>query len=684
MGMTTQNFGAFFKTSPHPDQATDFAQIQTSHFLPAIERGIEVAQTRLQAIKSQTAAPSFTNTVLAIESATEELEQVSGVFFNLLGALSDDEMQKLAKQISPKLAAYNSDLLLDAALFQRVKSVWDARDNSPALQGEERQLTEKVFKRFARNGALLSDDKKAQLRSLDQELSKLSPEFSDNVLKATNSFEMHLTEAAELEGLPESAIDAAAEAAKERGKTGWVFTLHQPSIAPFLAYAAKRELRQKLWHAYNARALDTNPALVLRIVQLRDQRARLLGYKTHAHFVLEERMAETPEQVASFLARLLQKVKPAAERDLAEVKAHKKQVTGDDSFMPWDYAYWSEKLKMKLHDLDDEQLRPYFKLENVIAGVFEHARRLYRIEFRERNDLPVYHPEVKTYEVVESGTNRHIGLFYADFFPRASKRSGAWMTSFREQGLFQHIADNKVLRPHVAIVCNFTKPTATQPSLLTLDEVKTLFHEFGHALHGLLSDCNYVTLAGTNVHWDFVELPSQIMENWVTEKESLALFAKHYETGAVMPDDLIEKIRKSSQFQAGYFALRQLNFAMLDLAWHTVDPTTIQDVVSFERSATAGSALFAPTEGTSTSTAFSHIFAGGYSAGYYSYKWAEVLDADAFEYFKAKGLFDQEVARAFRDHILSRGGTEPPMQLYKKFRGREPDPDALLRRDGLI
>lgn len=682
--MKTQNLGAFFKVSPHPDRATDFGKIQNAHFLPAIEHGIQLAQSRLQTIQKNSAAPDFANTVLAIESATEELEQVSGVFFNLLGALSDDEMQKLAKQISPQLAAYNSDLLLNAELFKRVKQVWDARDSSNPLRGEERQLTEKVYKRFVRNGALLSAETKEQLRSLDQELSKLSPEFSENVLKATNGFEMHLTDAADLEGLPESAIDAAEEAAKEKGKKGWVFTLHQPSISPFLAYSARRNLRQKMWLAFNSRALETNPALVLRIVQLRDQRAKLLGYKTHAQFVLEERMAETPEQVSSFLSRLLLKMKPAAERDLAAVKAHKKEVTGDDSFMPWDYAYWSEKLKMKLHDLDDEQLRPYFKIENVIEGVFEHARRLYQIDFRERSDIPVYHPEVKTYEVVETGTGRHIGLFYADFFPRASKRSGAWMTSFREQGLFQHIANDEVLRPHVAIVCNFTKPTATQPSLLTLDEVRTLFHEFGHALHGLLSDCRYVTLAGTNVHWDFVELPSQIMENWVTEKESLSFFAKHYETGEVMPDELIEKIRKSAQFQAGYFALRQVNFALLDLAWHTVDPQQVNDVISFERQSTASSALFAPIDGTSSSSAFSHIFAGGYSAGYYSYKWAEVLDADAFEYFKEKGLFDREVARSFRDHILSRGGTEPPMQLYKKFRGREPDPDALLRRDGLI
>jgi peptidyl-dipeptidase Dcp len=611
-------------------------------------------------------------------------------------------MQTLTKEISPVLASFSSDLLLDGGIFQRVKEVWEKHQagGAGALQGEELRLTKKLYRDFVRNGALLSEEKKEQLRAIDQEFSVLSPEFSDNVLKATNDFKLVIDKREDLAGLPASTVEAYAEAAKEAGLDGkWVVTLHAPSLTPFLTYSEKRDLREKLWRAYNARAIETNPKVLKRIVELRFKRAELLGYKTHADFVLEERMAGTPNGVTSFLSRILAKVTPAAKRDLDEVKAFKKDIVGETTFEPWDYGFWSEKLKMKLHDLDEEVLRPYFQLENVIDGVFEHAKRLYGISFRAISNIPTYHPEVKTYEVIEAAADgkpeRHIGLFYADFFPRASKRSGAWMTSFREQGFYQ--TTGAVERPHAAIVCNFTKPTASAPSLLTLDEVKTLFHEFGHALHGLLSDCKYVSLGGTNVYWDFVELPSQIMENWVGEREALSLFAKHFQTGEVIPQELTEKIRKSAQFQAGYFALRQLNFASLDMAWHALSPSspgigshfvtgqaTDEEVLAFEREATAKTSLFAPIDGASPSTAFSHIFAGGYSAGYYSYKWAEVLDADAFEYFKEKGLFDPEVARKFRENVLSKGSSEDPMELYKRFRGREPDPDALLRRDGLI
>lgn len=669
--------------SPHPFGAFSFNELEQEHYAPAFDATIKSTLQNLFTIKHATSTPTFENTILAIETLSEPLDHVAKIFFNMLGTCTDERMQAMAKEFSPKLADISSDLLLDDAIFHRVKSVWDRR-HELKLAGEELKLTETKYKSFTRNGALLSGDKKDELRQIDQELSKLGPEFGDHVLKATNEYQLILDKETDLEGLPQSAIQSYAESAKEAGLDGkWLITLHAPSFVPFMTYASKRRHRETLWRAYAARAINENQELTKRIVTLRHQRAKLLGYATHAHFTLEERMAATPQAVMTFLHSLLDKVTPAAQRDLAEVKAHKKTVTGNDEFAPWDYAYWSEKLKIAQHSFDEEQLRPYFKLENVIDGVFEHARRLYGLSFKARTDIPVYHQDVHTFEVVEENTGRHVGLFYADFFPRASKRGGAWMTTFRDQGYLAE-GGGQVVRPHVAIVCNFTKPTATAPSLLTLNEVRTLFHEFGHALHGLLSECRYMSLAGVHVYWDFVELPSQIMENWVGEREALSLFAKHYQTGATIPESLMEKIKDSAQFQAGYAALRQLNFGLLDMSWHTAEPTEIADVLSFERAATAKSSLFAPVEGTSQSTAFTHIFAGGYSAGYYSYKWAEVLDADAFEFFKEKGLFNAEVARKFRDCVLARGGTEAPMELYKRFRGREPDPNALLRRDGLL
>lgn len=684
---TTSSANPLLSLSTLPFGAFPFDQLEKGHYKPALIEGVKSAQAAFDKIRTATSAPTFENTILAIETAPELVNHVAKVFFNLVGTNSDDDLQALTKEISPILATFSSDLLLDDAIFQRVKAVWDSRA-ATGLTGEKFRLTEKTYREFVRNGAQLDAEKKEQLRALDQKLSLLSPEFSDNVLKATNEFQLVIDSRDDLDGLPDSAIQAYAEAAKEAGLYSdgapekWLITLQQPSISPMLSYASKRSIREKLWKAYNSRAIDVNPTVLHKIVSLRHERAQLLGYDTHAAFVLEERMAATPTNVLSFLDRLIANAMPAARRDLAEVRKFKKETTGDDSFEPWDYAFWSEKLKMKLHNLDEEVLRPYFQLENVVEGVFEHARLLFGISFKSIEGLPVHHPEVKTFEVVDLKTGKHLGLFYADFFPRASKRSGAWMTSFREQGYYA--AQGVVERPHVAIVCNFTKPTATAPSLLTLDEVKTLFHEFGHALHGLLSDCEYVSLGGTNVFWDFVELPSQIMENWVGERESLAVFAKHYKTGETIPVELTEKIRKSSQFQAGYFALRQLNFAALDMAWHSTDPATIRDAVEFEKTVTAPTSLFSPVSGANSSVAFTHIFSGGYSAGYYSYKWAEVLDADAFELFKEKGLFNQDVASKFRKYVLAAGSSEEPMELYKKFRGREPDPNALLRRDGLI
>ncbi len=682
----TDSSNPLLQLSTNPFGAFAFDRVEKKHFKPALQDAIAIAEKGFAEVRADTSPATFANTILKIETVPERVNHVVSIFYNLVGTNSDPEMQALNKELSPILADFSSNLLLDAGIFKRVKAAWDTRETQ-GLKGEELRLAEKLYKSFIRNGALLNETDKTKLREIDQKLAKVVPEFGDNVLKATNEFKLVIDDKADLEGLPAQAIESYKEAADEADLKGkWLVTLHAPSFIPFMTYSPKRRLREQLWRAYNGRALNENQTVLLEIAKLRHQRANLLGYKTHAHFVLEERMASNPETVQKFLDRLMDKVQPAARRDLSEVRQFKKDTSGDESFEPWDYAFWSEKLKLKLHDFDEEALRPYFQLEKVIDGVFEHARKLFGLVFKPVSGIPTHHPEVKTYEVVEESSGRHVGLFYADFFPRASKRSGAWMTSFRDQGFYQWNAkaSGAVERPHIAIVCNFTKPTANAPSLLTLDEVKTLFHEFGHALHGLLSDCKYVSLGGTNVYWDFVELPSQIMENWVSEQEALGLFAKHHQTGEIIPQELITKIRKSSQFQAGYFAIRQLSFAAVDMAWHAADPSGITDVIAFERQATAKTALFPPVEGTAISTAFSHIFEGGYSAGYYSYKWAEVLDADAFEYFKEKGIFNPEVAKSFRDNILSRGGSEDPMELYKRFRGREPDPDALLRREGLI
>lgn len=670
-----------FSTYNTRDEAIPFDLIRVEHYLPALDFAIEQAQKNLQAVKSQPA--SFQNTLVGLESAAECLEQVTETYYNLLSCEANDAHQALAKEISPKLAAYQSDVSLDEEIFNRVKTVYDQRANL-SLNKEQVQLVEKYYKDFVRNGALLSKVDKDKLRAIDQELSVLGPQFSENLLKATNAFELLIENRADLLGLPEGAIEAAGHEAQKKGhKEKWLFNLQMPSLVPFLQYAQNRELRKKLWTANSSKAFKDqfdNQGVIKKIVQLRHMRANLLGFATHADFVLAERMAETTTSVSNFLNKLLEPSKKAAERDLIELKAFKRSIDGSEEIMPWDFAYYSEKLKEKKFAFNEEELRPFFQLEKVIDGVFEHARRLYSLNFKQIFDVPVYHPDVKVFEVREEVTQKYIGLFYTDFFPRETKKGGAWMTHYRSQGIFA----GSVRRPHVSIVCNFTKPTPSKPSLLSYDEVQTLFHEFGHALHCLLSQCNYRTLAGTNVYWDFVELPSQIMENWVKEKEGLDLFAKHYQTAAKIPAELIEKIKRAHLFQSGYYSLRQLSFSFLDMAWHSSAPAEDLDVDQFETKALASTRLLPKIEGTNTSCSFSHIFAGGYSAGYYSYKWAEVLDADAFEYFKEKGLFNRDVADRFKEHILSKGGTEHPMELYKKFRGREPDPNALLKRDGLL
>ncbi|NUN04256.1 MAG: M3 family metallopeptidase [Bdellovibrio sp.] len=679
--MNTTN--PLLKPFTNKDQATPFDLIKAEHYLPAVDEAVKIAKENIAKIKANTAAPNFENTILALEAASELAERVSGIYSNMEVANADEALQALAKDIYPKMSALSSDVSLDAEIFQRVKTVYDQRA-SMNLNAEQTRLLEKTYLSFTRNGALLSATDKEKMRAIDQELAVLSPKFSENVLKATNAFEMYLDNKDDVAGLPEGILEGAAAMAEAKGQKGkWLFTLSIPSYLPFLTYAKNRTLREKMWRAYAGRAYKgefDNQGNILKIIQLKDQRAKLLGFKDCADFVLAERMAKNPQTVMGFLNKLLTASKEAGKKDVAELAEYAKKHDGLTEIKPWDVAYYSEKLKEEKYSFNEEDLRPFFKLENVVEGVFQHAQKLYGLTFKENKEIPGYHPEVKAYEIYEEKSGKYMGLFYTDFFPRETKKGGAWMTQFRSQGLI----NGEMKRPHVSIVCNFTKPTPTKPSLLTYDEVRTLFHEFGHALHGMLSECTYTTLSGTSVYWDFVELPSQIMENWAGEKEGLDLFARHYETGEKMPAELIAKVKASQQFQAGYMSCRQIQFGLMDMAWHSTDPSTISDVDAFEDKATAETRLFPKMEGANSSCSFSHIFAGGYSAGYYSYKWAEVLDADAFEYFKEKGLFDPEVAKKFKDNILSRGGTEHPMELYKKFRGREPDPNALLRREGLI
>jgi peptidyl-dipeptidase Dcp len=671
-----------FEKSHLRDEAVCFSKIKTEHFLPALETAINLAKKNIEAIKQLKEIPSFENTIEALETSGEDVERVSGVFYYLYSAEGPDDLQALAKEMAPRLAAFGSDISLDPVLFEKIKSLYDRRQQL-SLNTEQSRLLEKNYKDFVRNGALLNEEQKGKLRALDQELSLLAPKYSENVLKATNKFELLITDDKDLSGLPEGIREAAKNLAQHKGHPhAWLFNLQYPSFGPFMQYSDRRELREIMWKAYNSMCFNDefdNQEAAQKIVRLRHERAQLLGYKNHASFVLEERMAQNPETVMTFLESLFASYRKAAEKDLQEVIEFKKSMGGDDSLLPWDYGYYAEKLKEKKYHFSSEELRPYFSLEKCIDGMFEHARRLFGLRFETASNVEVYHPDVKVYEVRDAKTNDYVALFYADFFPRETKKSGAWATTLREQGLL----NGEVRRPHAAIVCNFTKPTPTKPSLLTYDEVSTLYHEFGHALHMMLSQCRYRSLSGANVYWDFVELPSQIMENWVEQKESLDIFAHHYETGEPLPQILIKKIHDASLFQVGYFSLRQLSFGFLDMAWHNTDPSQFGSLAEFEQKATAKTRLLPLIPGTSVSTHFSHIFAGGYSAGYYSYKWAEVLDADAFEYFKEKGLFNAEVGAKFKECILSRGGTEHPMELYKRFRGREPDTQALLRREGL-
>lgn len=662
--------------------AAPFSKIKTEHFKPAFKKCIEEAEAEIEAITKSSDKPNFSNTIEALEYSGEQLARVSSIFFNLNSAETTDEIQQIAQEVSPWLSEFSNNILLNKELFERVKAVFDEKEKL-ALSAEETMLLEKQYKGFARNGANLSDEKKKVLREIDQKLAKLSLIYGENVLAETNNYELHLTDKNDLKGLPESDVETAAELADKKGKTGYIFTLQYPSYLPFMKYAENRKLRKKLSIAYGAKAFQGNKfdnrENVLEIAKLRHERANLLGYETHAHFVLEERMAKTPGKVNEFLQDLLEKAKPAAKKEFAELEAFAKELDEIDRLEKWDSSYYSEKLKHKLFDLKEEELKPYFPLEKAISGVFEVARKLYGLNFKEVFNVDKYHEEVKTYDVSDANGD-FVALFYADFHPREGKRNGAWMTVYKNQKR----KNGKNERPHISIVCNFSRPTAKKPSLLTFNEVTTLFHEFGHALHGMLANTTYPSLSGTSVYWDFVELPSQILENWCYEKEALNLFATHFETEENIPMELVEKIKKSANFQEGMQTLRQLSFGMLDMAWHATNPASISDVKTYELQAFENTKLYPDVPENCMSTSFSHIFQGGYSAGYYSYKWAEVLDADAFAYFKENGIFDKETATKFKETILSKGGTEDPMVLYKRFRGKKPDPNALLKRAGLL
>ncbi|RZS99920.1 M3 family metallopeptidase [Aquimarina brevivitae] len=666
----------------HTFDLAPFSKIEPAHFLPAIKNGIEKAKEEIDQITNNPEPATFDNTIAALDYSGELLDRVTSVFFNLNSAETNEHIQKTAQEISPLLSEFSNDIRLNKSLFERVKRIYDQRE-SLSLTKEQQMLLDKKYKSFSRNGANLNEDKKSKLREIDKQLSKLSLNFGENVLAETNKFELHITNESDLSGLPDGAKEAAKALAEAKDLKGWLITLDYPSYIPFMTYADNRELRKKLSLAFGSKGFHNdeldNQKIVLQIAKLRHQRAQLLGFKSHAHFVLEERMAETPENVYDFLNDMLVKAKPAAEREFKQLENFAKEKDGIKQLQKWDGTYYTEKLKQKLFDLDDEKLKPYFKLDNVIEGVFEISHRLFGLTFDKTETIDTYHPDVKTYNVTDQEGN-FIAVLYADFHPRPGKRNGAWMTSYKPQ----MVKGGKNIRPHISIVCNFTKPTSSKPSLLTFNEVTTLFHEFGHALHGMLANTTYPGLSGTSVYWDFVELPSQVLENWCYEQEALELFAKHYETGEVIPMELVHKIKESSTFMEGLATVRQLSFGFLDLSWHTDDPSHITDVKTNEKEAFKNTALYPETEETCMSTAFSHIFQGGYAAGYYSYKWAEVLDADAFEFFKENGIFNSKIATAFKEHILSKGGTENPMELYKRFRGQEPKPDALLRRAGLI
>ena len=672
----------FLRESAAPFGAPEFDKIRNEHYLPAFEQGIAEAKAEIDAIVANTDEPTFENTIEAMEYAGETLNRVANVFFNLMEADTDDEMQQIAEDITPMLNDYSMYVSLNAPLFEKVKAVYEKKDGL-GLDKDQLKLLEDNYKSFVRGGANLSDEDKALYSKWSEELSLASLQFSKNVLAATNAYTLHITDEADLAGLPEFVRTMAAETASEKGLEGWAFTLDAPSYSPFLKYSTVRNLRKDIWTAYNTRATSgefDNREIVKNIVDLRIKIANILGYETYADYALEERMAKDKATVNGFIMELLEPSMEFAKKDVADVFAYaKKNGFEDTRLMPWDFSYWSERYQEAEYSLSAEELKPYFQLENCIDAVFGLATRLYGISFTELDNVPVYHEDVKVYEVNDAD-GRHLALFYADFFPRASKRGGAWMTEFRGQS----IKDGVEKRPFISIVCNFTKPTADAPALITHDELTTFLHEFGHALHGIFAEGRYPSLTGTSVSRDFVELPSQIMENWAFEPEYLNSFAKHYQTGEPIPVELIEKVVAAKNYLAGYSQVRQLHFGYLDMAWHSIAELPAEGTIEFEQKTLDPYAVMPSVDGAAFSCSFSHIFSGGYSAGYYSYKWAEVLEADAFSLFKEKGIFNTEVSNSFRKNILSKGGTEDEAVIYRNFRGHDPEPQALMEKLGLV
>lgn len=672
----------FLADIPTLHDTIPFHLIRTEHFEPAIQQGMEKQNQEIEAIIHQTDEPDFENTIVALEKSGELLNRVTTVFGNLLSAETSDEMQTIAEKVMPLLSEHNNNITLNEKLFARIKAVHETT-NQEEMTPEDRMLLQNTYDGFIRSGANLNTEQKERFRQLSSELSVLTLRFSQNNLKETNAYELALP-LDQLEGLPESALNAYAQTAKEKGKEGYIVTLQAPSFIPFMKYCRNRELRKELYMAYNTQCTHDNEynnlEIVKKLVNLRLERAQLLGFRTAADYVLTRRMAENSDRVYQLLNQLLEAYTPTAHQEVAEVQALAKELEGNDfELMPWDWAYYSEKLKENKFNLNEEALRPYFELNRVIGGVFGLATKLYGITFQVNKDIPVYHPDVTAYEVFDKDGS-FLAVLYTDFHPRTSKRSGAWMTSYKEQ--WKDEKGNS--RPHVSVTMNFTKPSDSQPALLTFSEVNTFLHEFGHALHGMFANTTYQSLSGTNVYWDFVELPSQIMENFAIEKEFLNTFAKHYETGENIPEEMIQRLVDASNFNVAYACLRQLSFGLLDMAWYTRTEPFEGDVRTYEKQAWSQAQVLPSCEETCMTVQFSHIMAGGYSAGYYSYKWAEVLDADAFSLFQEKGIFNPETANSFRENVLSKGGTEHPMVLYKRFRGQEPGIDALLKRNGII
>ena len=672
----------FLRESAAPFGAPEFDKIENEHYLPAFEAGIAAAKAEIDAIVANQDEPTFENTIEAMEYAGATLNNVASVFYNLMEANTNDKMQEIAEELTPMLNDYTMYVSLNASLFEKVKAVYEKR-NELGLDKDQMRLLEDNYKGFVRGGANLSDEDKVLYSKWSEELSLASLQFSKNVLAATNAYTLHITDTADLAGLPEFVRTMAAETAAEKGLEGWAFTLDAPSYSPFLKYSTVRNLRKDIWTAYNTRAIGgefDNTEIVKNIVDLRIKIANILGYETYADYALEERMAKNKVTVNEFIKNLLEPSIEFAKKDVADVYAYaKKNGFEGNRLESWDFSYWSEKYQEAEYSLSAEELKPYFQLESCIDAVFGLATRLYGISFTELDNVPVYHEDVKVYEVKDADGS-HLALFYADFFPRASKRGGAWMTEFRGQ----RIENGVEYRPFISIVCNFTKPTADAPALITHDELTTFLHEFGHALHGIFAQGRYGSLTGTNVSRDFVELPSQIMENWAFEPEYLNSFAKHYQTGEPIPAELIEKIVAAKNYLAGYAQVRQLHYGYLDMAWHSLTELPAVGTVEFEKSVLDKYAVMPSVEGAAFSGSFSHIFSGGYSAGYYSYKWAEVLEADAFSLFKEKGIFNTEVAASFRENILSKGSTEDAAVLYRNFRGHDPEPKALMEKLGLV